>query len=176
MATTFDTRYLQDFVRDHELSAMQAQVTAAHEMLHQKSGLGNDFLGWLTLPTEYDKEEFSRIQAAAQRIKNDTDVFIVIGIGGSYLGARAVIEFLKSPLYNNLKKDTPDVYFAGKSISSAELSELLQLCEGRRVSVNVISKSGTTTEPAIAFPRIPRLFGKDGGSRGGTPPYLCDDG
>lgn len=151
MATTFDTRYLQDFVRDHELSAMQAQVMAAHEMLHQKSGLGNDFLGWLTLPTDYDKEEFSRIQAAAQRIKNDTDVFIVIGIGGSYLGARAVIEFLKSPLYNNLKKDTPDVYFAGKSISSAELSELLQLCEGRRVSVNVISKSGTTTEPAIAF-------------------------
>ncbi len=151
MAVTFETRYLTDFVRDHELQAMQAQVTAAHEMLHAGSGLGNDFLGWLTLPTDYDKEEFARIQAAAERIKNDTDVFIVIGIGGSYLGARAVIEFLKSPLYNNLKKDTPDVYFAGKSISASELSELLSLCEGRRVSVNVISKSGTTTEPAIAF-------------------------
>ncbi len=151
MATTLETRYLSGFVRDHELSAMQAQITAAHETLHSGSGLGNDFLGWLTLPTDYDKQEFSRIQAAAERIKKDTDVFIVIGIGGSYLGARAVIEFLKSPLYNNLKKDTPDVYFAGKSISSAELHELLQLCEGRRVSVNVISKSGTTTEPAIAF-------------------------
>lgn len=151
MATTLETRYLTDFVRDHELQAMQAQVTAAHEMLHAGNGLGNDFLGWLTLPTDYDKEEFARIQAAAERIKQDTDVFIVIGIGGSYLGARAVIEFLKSPLYNNLKKDTPDVYFAGKSISASELSELLSLCEGRRVSVNVISKSGTTTEPAIAF-------------------------
>ncbi len=151
MATTLDTRYLTDFVRDHELQAMQTQVTAAHEMLHGKTGLGNDFLGWLTLPTDYDKEEFARIQAAAERIKQDTDVFIVIGIGGSYLGARAVIEFLKSPLYNNLKKDTPDVYFAGKSISTSELTELLSLCEGRRVSVNVISKSGTTTEPAIAF-------------------------
>ncbi len=151
MATTLETRYLNDFVRDHELQAMQAQVTAAHEMLHSGTGLGNDFLGWLTLPTDYDKEEFARIQAAAERIKQDTDVFIVIGIGGSYLGARAVIEFLKSPLYNNLKKDTPDVYFAGKSISASELSELLSLCEGRRVSVNVISKSGTTTEPASAF-------------------------
>ena len=151
MAITLETRYLSDFVRDHELQAMQAQVTAAHETLHAGNGLGNDFLGWLTLPTDYDKQEFSRIQAAAERIKKDTDVFIVIGIGGSYLGARAVIEFLKSPLYNNLKKDTPDVYFAGKSISSAELQELLQLCEGRRVSINVISKSGTTTEPAIAF-------------------------
>ncbi|MBQ7038322.1 MAG: glucose-6-phosphate isomerase [Clostridia bacterium] len=151
MAVTFETRYLTDFVRDHELQAMQAQVNAAHEMLHAGNGLGNDFLGWLTLPTDYDKEEFVRIQAAAERIKNDTDVFIVIGIGGSYLGARAVIEFLKSPLYNNLKKDTPDVYFAGKSISASELSELLSLCEGRRVSINVISKSGTTTEPAIAF-------------------------
>ncbi len=151
MAVTLETRYLTDFVREHELRAMQAQVTAAHDMLHTGNGLGNDFLGWLTLPTDYDKEEFTRIQAAAERIKQDTDVFIVIGIGGSYLGARAVIEFLKSPLYNNLKKDTPDVYFAGKSISASELSELLSLCEGRRVSVNVISKSGTTTEPAIAF-------------------------
>ncbi len=151
MATTLETRYLTDFVRDHELQALQTQVTAAHEMLHSGSGLGNDFLGWLTLPTDYDKEEFARIQAAAERIKNDTDVFIVIGIGGSYLGARAAIEFLKSPLYNNKKKNTPDIYFAGNSISSTALTELLELCEGRRVSINVISKSGTTTEPAIAF-------------------------
>lgn len=151
MATTLDIRHLEGFVREHELSGMQAQVTAAHEMLHSGTGLGNDFLGWLTLPTTYDKDEFVRIQAAAERIKQDTDVFIAIGIGGSYLGARAVIEFLKSPLYNNLKKDTPDVYFAGNNISASALKELLSLCEGKRVSINVISKSGTTTEPAIAF-------------------------
>ncbi len=151
MATTLDIRHLEGFVREHELSGMQAQVSAAHEMLHSGTGMGNDFLGWLTLPTNYDKEEFARIQAAAERIKKDTDIFIAIGIGGSYLGARAVIEFLKSPLYNNLKKDTPDVYFAGNNISASALSELLSLCEGKRVSINVISKSGTTTEPAIAF-------------------------
>ena len=151
MATTVDIRHLDGFVREHELAGMQAQVTAAHEMLHGGTGAGNDFLGWLTLPTNYDKEEFARIQVAAERIKKDTDIFIAIGIGGSYLGARAVIEFLKSPLYNNLKKDTPDVYFAGNNISASALSELLALCEGKRVSVNVISKSGTTTEPAIAF-------------------------
>ena len=151
MATTLDIRHLEGFVREHELSGMQVQVNTAHEMLHSGTGMGNDFLGWLTLPTDYDKEEFARIQAAAERIKQDTDVFIAIGIGGSYLGARAVIEFLKSPLYNNLKKDTPDVYFAGNNISAAALSELLSLCEGKRVSINVISKSGTTTEPAIAF-------------------------
>ena len=151
MATSLDTRHLNGFVREHELEGMKAQVLAAHELLHNKTGAGNDFLGWLTLPTDYDKDEFVRIQAAAERIKQDTDIFIAIGIGGSYLGARAVIEFLKSPLYNNLKKDTPDVYFAGNNISASALSELLALCEGKRVSINVISKSGTTTEPAIAF-------------------------
>ena len=151
MSISLETRYLEGFVRPHELGALQAQVTAAHDMLHAGSGLGRDFLGWLTLPTDYDKEEFARIQAAAARIQQDTDIFIAIGIGGSYLGARAAIEFLKSPLYNARKKDTPDVYFAGNSISSAALAELLALCEGRRVSINVISKSGTTTEPAIAF-------------------------
>jgi glucose-6-phosphate isomerase len=151
MAVSLDTRYLNGVLSDYELQGLQPQVTAAHNLLHSGSGMGNDYLGWLTLPTDYDKEEFARIQQAAQRIAQDTDVFIAIGIGGSYLGARAVIEFLKSPLYNNLKKDTPDIYFAGNSISSAALAELLQLCEGRRVSINVISKSGTTTEPAIAF-------------------------
>ena len=151
MSIALETRYLDGFVRSHELDALQTQVTAAHDMLHAGTGLGNDFLGWVTLPSDYDKEEFARIQAAAKRIQQDTDIFIAIGIGGSYLGARAAIEFLKSPLYNAKKKNTPDVYFAGNSISSTALRELLELCEGRRVSVNVISKSGTTTEPAIAF-------------------------
>ena len=157
MATTLNARYAAAFIRDHEVGALQPAVTAAHEMLHAGTGLGNDFIGWLTLPTDYDKEEFARIQAAAARIKQDTDVFIAIGIGGSYLGARAAIEFLKSPLYNNKKKDTPDVYFAGNSISGAALQDLLSICEGKRVSINVISKSGTTTEPAIAF-RVLRTY------------------
>lgn len=151
MSVSLDTRYLEGFVRSHELTALQPQISAVHDMLNSGTGLGNDFLGWLQLPSNYDKEEFARIQAAAARIQQDTDVFIVIGIGGSYLGARAVVEFLKSPLYNAKKKNTPDIYFAGNGISSTALSELLEICEGRRVSINVISKSGTTTEPAIAF-------------------------
>lgn len=151
MSIKLETRYAESFVHPHELAALQPQVTAAHRLLHEGTGLGNDFLGWLTLPTDYDKEEFARIQAAAARIQQDTDIFIAIGIGGSYLGARAAIEFLRSPLYNNKKKTTPDIYFSGNSISSTALSELLELCEGKRVSINVISKSGTTTEPAVAF-------------------------
>ena len=131
MSVKLETRYADGFLRPHELNALQPQVSAAHEMLHAGTGLGNDFLGWLTLPTDYDKEEFARIQAAAARIQKDTDIFIAIGIGGSYLGARAAIEFLKSPLYNAKKKDTPDVYFAGNSISSAALNDLLALCDGQ---------------------------------------------
>ena len=122
---------------------------AAAEMLHSKTGLGSDFLGWLTLPTDYDKEEFARIQAAAKKIQSNADILIVIGIGGSYLGARAAIEFLKSPFYNNLKKDTPDIYYVGNNINPTYLNEVLSICEGKDISVNVISKSGTTTEPAL---------------------------
>jgi len=151
MSVKLETRYAGGFIAPHEYEAIAPYVKVAHDTLHNGSGLGNDFLGWVELPTNYDKEEFARIKAAAARIKENTDIFIAIGIGGSYLGARAAIEFLKSPLYNAKKKDTPDVYFAGNSISSTALQELLELCEGKRVSINVISKSGTTTEPAIAF-------------------------
>ena len=156
MAVSINTRYISDLVSERELLALQPQVTLAHDMLHNGTGLGSDFLGWLDLPVNYDKEEFARIQAAAARIQADSDVLVVIGIGGSYLGARAAIEFLKSNNYNLKKKDTPSIFFAGNSISGTQLSELLELCEGKRVSVNVISKSGTTTEPAIAF----RVFRK----------------
>ncbi len=107
MSVTLETRYLEGFVRPHEWGALQEQVSAAHQALHTGTGLGSDFLGWLSLPTDYDKEEFARIQTAAERIRQDTDIFIVIGIGGSYLGARAAIEFLKSPLYNAKKKGYP---------------------------------------------------------------------
>lgn len=113
-------------------------------------------MGWLNLPTDYDKEEFARIKAAAKKIQGNSDVLIVIGIGGSYLGARAAIEFLKSPFYNNLKKDTPDIYYVGNNINPTYLNEVISICKDRDFSVNVISKSGTTTEPALAF----RVFKK----------------
>lgn len=151
MAMKLNTRYLKSFVNEHELKAIEPQVLAAHRTLTEKSGLGNDYLGWTTLPKDYDREEFSRIKAAAGKIQSDTDLLLVIGIGGSYLGARAALELLRSPYYNNLKKDTPDIYFVGNSISPDYLNTVLALCEGRRVSVNIISKSGTTTEPALAF-------------------------
>ena len=151
MAIRLNDNYLNGFILKQEYTAIQPQVTAAHKMLTEKSGLGNDFLGWTTLPDDYDKQEFAKIKECAEKIKKDCDVFIVIGIGGSYLGARAVIEYLKSPLYNNLKKDTPDIYFAGCNISAASIAELLSICEGKDVCINVISKSGTTTEPAVAF-------------------------
>lgn len=166
MVIKCNTGYLDDFIGGHEWEAMVPQVKAAHELLHNKSGLGKDFLGWLDLPVNYDKEEFARIQKAAQKIKNDSQVLIVIGIGGSYLGARAVIEQLRSPLYNNKKKDTPDIYFVGNSIQPSYLQEVLSICEGRDISVNVISKSGTTTEPALAFRIFRELLEKKYGKEG----------
>ena len=151
MAIRLNDNYLNGFILDQEYAAIQPQVSAAHKMLTERTGLGNDFLGWTTLPDDYDKQEFAAIKACAKKIQASCDVFIVIGIGGSYLGARAVIEYLKSPLYNNLKKDTPEIYFAGCNISAASIAELLSICEGKDVCINVISKSGTTTEPAVAF-------------------------
>lgn len=166
MSVRFNDRYAASFISADELAHIQPMVNTAHSLLTQKNGAGNDFLGWTTLPESYDKEEFARIKAAAARIRNSCQVFVAIGIGGSYLGARAVIEFLKSPLYNNLKKDTPDVYFAGNNISASALSELLSICEGKDVCINVISKSGTTTEPAIAFrvfrALLEQKYGKEG--------------
>lgn len=151
MSLECKTAFLKDFVQEKEWEQMNHLLQGAHKVLHEKSGAGNDFLGWLTLPEDYDREEFQRIQSAAEEIKNNSDVLVVIGIGGSYLGARAVIEALKSNNYNLLAKDTPQIYFVGNNLSPTYLNEVLQLCEGKRVSVNVISKSGTTTEPALAF-------------------------
>ncbi len=156
MTLKLNTNYLGSFVNQDELTGIKAQVETAAKMLHEKSGLGNDFLGWVDLPTNYDKEEFARIKAAAEKIQKNSQVLIVIGIGGSYLGARAAIEFLKSPFYNNMKKNTPDIYYVGNNINPTYLNEIISLCEGKDFSVNVISKSGTTTEPALAF----RVFKK----------------
>ena len=173
MTIKVHTPHLSDFISENEYIAAAPQVKLAHETLHNGTGLGNDFLGWVTLPTEYDKEEFARIKAAAKKIQSDTDVFIVIGIGGSYLGARAAIEFLKSNNYNAMPKNTPDIYFAGNSISSTALSELLRICEGKNVSINMISKSGTTTEPAIAFRVLRELLEKKYGKEGARSRIYC---
>lgn len=166
MSISFNEKYASGFFNADEWTGVEPQIRLAHDMLHNGTGLGNDYIGWRDLPVNYDKDEYARILKAAQKIRSDTDVFIVIGIGGSYLGARAAIEFLKSPYYNNKKKETPDIYFVGNSISGSALSDVLSLCEDRRVSVNVISKSGTTTEPAIAFRVFRELleqrYGKDG--------------
>ena len=173
MAIKFNEKYAMGFVGEHEIEAIKSQVLAAHKTVHEKSGLGNDFLGWLELPENYDKAEFEAIKKAAEKIKKNTDVFIVIGIGGSYLGARAAIEFVKSPMYNNLKKDTPDIYFVGNSISADYLNEILDVCEGRDISVNVISKSGTTTEPAIAFRIFKKLLEDKYGTEGARERIYC---
>ncbi|MBP3437663.1 MAG: glucose-6-phosphate isomerase [Clostridia bacterium] len=158
--------FAKPFVKDEEMQAVRKEAIAAYGTLCGRNGEGSDFLGWMDLPENYDKEEFERILAAAEKIKKSCDILVVIGIGGSYLGARAVIEFLRSPLYNNLKKDTPDIYFAGNTISAAALSELFSICEGKDVCINVISKSGTTTEPAVAFRAfrgfLEEKYGKEG--------------
>jgi glucose-6-phosphate isomerase len=156
----FDYSKALSFFKPHELTQMKDLVKVSHHALHEGTGAGNDFRGWIDLPVNYDKEEFARILKAAEKIKNDSDVLIVIGIGGSYLGARAAIEMLNHSFYNAMPKEkrggTPQVIFAGNNISSSYLTDVIDLLEGKDWSINVISKSGTTTEPAIAF----RIFRK----------------
>lgn len=166
MSVKLIDRYVGELVTPADIEAIAPEVKKAAQVLESKTGEGNDFLGWLTLPTDYDKEEFARIKKAAAKIKSDSEVLIVIGIGGSYLGARAAIEFIKSPNYNAMKKDTPDIYFSGNSISSTALKELVDICEGRDFSINVISKSGTTTEPAVAFRVFREILEKKYGKEG----------
>ena len=151
MSIKLNEKFIEGFVASHEIEYLKPFAKVAHGLLVNQNGQGNDFHGWVNLPVDYDKDEFQRIKAASEKIIKNSDILVVIGIGGSYLGARAAIEFVKSPLYNNLKKNTPDIYFAGNNISPTALTELLSICEGKDISVNVISKSGTTTEPAIAF-------------------------
>lgn len=154
------------FISENEIFDMQEKVNAAHDMLMNKTGAGNDFLGWVNLPENYDKEEFNRIKQAAKRIKDDSEVLVVIGIGGSYLGARAAIEMLTSPFKSQSEEKTPQIVYAGNSISSSYLSSLLKYVKDKDFSVNVISKSGTTTEPAIAFRVLRELLEKKYGKEG----------
>ena len=164
-----DDSKLGSYINNDELNLIAPQVKLAHELLKNKNGAGNDFLGWLNLPNDYDKEEYARLKKVAEKIRNNADVLIVIGIGGSYLGAKACIEALNNMFYNCLPKEErkfPQIFFAGNSISSTYLSNLLEYVKDKSVYVNVISKSGTTTEPAIAFRFFKDLlenkYGKDG--------------
>ncbi len=156
MSVKLNCKYLSSFVSDADIADVKDELKDAYEKLYSQKATaeGNAFHGWLTLPEDYDKEEFARIKVAAERIKKNSDVLVVIGIGGSYLGARAAIEFCKSKNYNVIVKDAPKIFFIGNSLSPTEISEVLEICKNCDFSVNVISKSGTTTEPAVAF----RLF------------------
>ena len=151
---TFDYSKAAPFIQEHEVECMKKLALDAKDLLVSKTGAGNDFLGWIDLPVDYDKEEFDRIKKAAAKIQSDSEVLLVIGIGGSYLGARAAIEFLRHSFYNTVSKEirkTPEIYFVGNSISSTYIKHLMDVIGDRDFSINMISKSGTTTEPAIAF-------------------------
>ena len=168
----FDYSKTAGYVHEHEVESMKALTESARQLLLSKSGVGNDYLGWIDLPVDYDKEEFARIKKAAEKIKSDSDVLVVIGIGGSYLGARAAIEFLGHNFFNSVSKDlrkAPEIYFVGNSISSNYLAGLVDVIGDRDFSVNIISKSGTTTEPAIAFRVFKKMleekYGKDGAAK-----------
>ena len=165
MSVVLNTKHLSSFINEEEYKAIYPQVEAAHNQLEAKDGPGNDFLGWMYLPRDYDKEEFARIKEAAKKIREDSEVLVVAGIGGSYLGARAVIEAVKG-LYHNELEDGPKIYFCGNSISPSYLNDIIALCKGKKFSINVISKSGTTTEPAIAFrvfkEKLEAKYGKKG--------------
>ena len=168
----FDYSKTAGYVHEHEVESMTALTESARKLLLSKSGAGNDYLGWIDLPVDYDKEEFARIKKAAEKIKSDSDVLVVIGIGGSYLGARAAIEFLGHNFFNSVSKDlrkAPEIYFVGNSISSNYLAGLVDVIGDRDFSVNIISKSGTTTEPAIAFRVFKKMleekYGKDGAAK-----------
>jgi len=157
------------YLNEHEISYFQPMVSTAHKMLTEKTGAGSDFLGWIDLPVNYDKSEFDRIKKAADKIKCNSEVLIVIGIGGSYLGARAAIETLCHSFHNSLSSDkrkSPAIYFAGNNISSTYMADLIDVIEGKDFSINVISKSGTTTEPAIAFRMFKELLEKKYGKAG----------
>lgn len=168
----FDYSNAIGFLNQHEIDSMQSYVDVAHKMVHEKTGLGNDFLGWVDLPNNYDKEEFARIKKCSEKIKSDSDVLLVIGIGGSYLGARAAIEMASHSFRNNLNKEdrkSPEIYYVGNNISSTYILDLLDVIKDKDVSINVISKSGTTTEPAIAFrifkDFVEKKYGKEEASK-----------
>lgn len=172
-----DYSKINNFVSQKEIEEIKLEIIEAAKKLETKTGAGNDFLGWLDLPVNYDKEEFARIKKSAEKIKNNSEVLVVIGIGGSYLGARAVIECLTHSFYNNIKnqRKTPEIYFAGQNISGKYLKDLIEIIGDRDFSVNVISKSGTTTEPAIAFRVFKEILEKKYGEKAKERIYATTD-
>ena len=165
---TFDYSKATSFIKEHEIANMKKLVLDAKEELVNKTGAGNDFLGWIDLPVNYDKEEFARIKKSAEKIKSDSDVLLVIGIGGSYLGARAAIEFLGHNFFNMVSKEirkAPEIYFVGNNLSSTYIQGLIDVIGDRDFSINMISKSGTTTEPAVAFRVFKELLEKKYGKK-----------
>ena len=165
------------FLPENWLTGREADLAEAHAMLQEGRGPGSDFLGWVHLPENYDKEEYARIKAAAAKIRSDSQALVVIGIGGSYLGARAVVELLHSPNFNLTHKDGPEIYFAGNGLSSDAMLEVIDLVKDKDFSVNVISKSGTTTEPAVAFRIFKALleekYGREGARKRILPKSLA---
>ncbi|MGN0984468.1 MAG: glucose-6-phosphate isomerase, partial [Gemmiger sp.] len=157
MSVKFNGKHLSKFIRPQEYDAIFPQVEAAHKQLEDRSGPGNDFLGWMDLPVNYDKEEFARIKEAAKKIREDSDVLLVAGIGGSYLGARAVVEAVKGQFHNEAEEGLK-IYFCGNTISPTYLNDIIKLTKGKRFSINVISKSGTTTETSLAFRVLRKLL------------------
>lgn len=166
MTVSINDEYVLPFLTEKEILSKQAEVNACDKTIRNKTGAGSDFLGWLTLPSGYDKKEFETIKKTARKIQEKFDAMVVIGIGGSYLGSRAVIEFIKGTSYNVLPKKTPDIYFAGNSLSTSSLADTLELVKDKNFCVNVISKSGTTTEPAVAFRIFRDLLEKKYGADG----------
>lgn len=167
-------KFTEKFVSRNEFEALKPFIATADGLINNKNGLGNDFLGWVDLPDKYDKEEFLRVKKTAEKIRNDSDVLVVIGIGGSYLGSRAVIEFC-APVVGNEGKKSPEIYFLGNNLSPSHMAEVLNKCKGKRVSVNVISKSGTTTEPALAFRVMKDYLEKEYGSNAKNRIYATTD-
>ena len=166
MPLSLDLKNIMPFVSEEELRAELQRARAAQQILLSKTGEGADFLGWIDLPVDMNEEVVTKIALAAKKIQKQSEVLLVIGIGGSYLGARAAIEFLRSPNYNLMKKDTPDIYFVGNNLSSDAVNQIIALIGERDFSINVISKSGTTTEPAVAFRIFKKLIEKKYGKEG----------
>ncbi len=166
MSAKLTKKYVESFISEQEISAFSEKILQAHNDLHNKTGVGNDFTGWVDLPVNYDKDEFQRIKQAAERIKKNNEILIVIGIGGSYLGARAVVEFIKGQCYNAMAEDCAKIYFTGNSISSSSFNEILHIVKDKDFAINVISKSGTTTEPAIAFRILRKILVEKYGRQG----------
>ncbi len=175
MAFSLSDKYLGKFISTFDMAAVENELKTAFDLVKHKNGEGSDFLGWVNLPYDHNMEEYERIKKAAKKIQDSCDVFLVIGIGGSYLGARAAIEFVQGNLYNDKKKNTPDIYFVGNDISSSHMRDVISICEGRDVCINVISKSGTTTEPGVAFRVLRSMLEKKYGNKANERIFVTTD-